>query len=192
MILTDFQGFLKGAALAAVASLALVAAQPASARDAPQIFADLVDKLMPTVVNITTTQNVPQQGPRMRDMPQLPPGSPLAEVSDEGRALQDQIAATARAHGIALVGPNCMGLISVGEGACLSFGPFNPVPEVSGPRIAVQYPHVGAWAFMATLDDRPAGDLPKLTTGASPAYDLTVYPSQVTEIEIEPWSPDWQ
>ena len=27
-------------------------------------FADLVDKLLPTVVNITTTQNVPQQGAR--------------------------------------------------------------------------------------------------------------------------------
>ena len=36
MILTDFQGFLKGAAVAAVASLGLVLAQPAAARDAPQ------------------------------------------------------------------------------------------------------------------------------------------------------------
>ena len=84
MILTDYQGFLKGAAIAAVASLGLVLAQPASARDAPQSFADLVDKLMPTVVNITTTQNVPQQGgPRMRDMPQLPPGSPFEELFKE-------------------------------------------------------------------------------------------------------------
>ena len=84
MILTDFQGFLKGAAIAAVASLSLVLAQPAAARDAPQSFADLVDKLMPTVVNITTTQNVPQQGgPRLRDMPQLPPGSPFEELFKE-------------------------------------------------------------------------------------------------------------
>ncbi len=84
MILIDFQGFLKGAALAAVASLALALAPPASAREAPQSFADLVDKLMPTVVNITTTQNVPQQGgPRMRDMPQLPPGSPFEELFKE-------------------------------------------------------------------------------------------------------------
>ena len=84
MILTDYQGFLKGAAIAAVASLGLVLAQPAAARDAPQSFADLVDKLMPTVVNITTTQNVPQQGgPRLRDMPQLPPGSPFEELFKE-------------------------------------------------------------------------------------------------------------
>jgi len=84
VILTDYQGFLKGAAIAAVASLGLMLAQPALARDAPQSFADLVDKLMPTVVNITTTQNVPQQGgPRMRDMPQLPPGSPFEELFKE-------------------------------------------------------------------------------------------------------------
>jgi serine protease Do len=54
--------------------------QPVEARDAPQSFADMVEVLMPTVVNITTTQNVPQQGPRLRDMPQLPPGSPFEEL----------------------------------------------------------------------------------------------------------------
>lgn len=87
MILSDFHGFSrhfsKGAVLAAVAAFNLAVAQPASARDAPQSFADLVDKLMPTVVNITTTQNVPQQGPRLRDMPQLPPGSPFEELFKE-------------------------------------------------------------------------------------------------------------
>ena len=52
-------------------------------RNAPESFAELVDKLMPTVVNITTTQNVPQQGPELRDMPQLPPGSPFEELFKE-------------------------------------------------------------------------------------------------------------
>ena len=83
MILSDFQGLAKGAALAAVTALGLALAQPVWARDAPQSFAELVDKLMPTVVNITTTQNVPQQGPRLRDMPQLPPGSPFEELFKE-------------------------------------------------------------------------------------------------------------
>ncbi len=87
MILSDFRadfvGLAKGAALAAVTSFGLALAQPVWARDAPQSFADLVDKLMPTVVNITTTQNVPQQGPRLRDMPQLPPGSPFEELFKE-------------------------------------------------------------------------------------------------------------
>lgn len=87
MNLREFQGFSKGA-LAAVAAVGLVLAQPmaaapASAREAPQSFADLVDVLMPTVVNITTTQNLPQQGPRLRDMPQLPPGSPFEELFKE-------------------------------------------------------------------------------------------------------------
>ncbi|MDB5488233.1 MAG: degP, partial [Reyranella sp.] len=80
MILADFQGYFRGAALAAIASLALVATEPAWARQPTESFAELVDKLMPTVVNITTTQNVPQQGPRLRDMPQLPPGSPFEEL----------------------------------------------------------------------------------------------------------------
>ena len=74
--------------MAAVTVFGLALAQPvlvapAEARDAPQSFADLVDKLMPTVVNITTTQNIPQQGQRLRDMPQLPPGSPFEELFKE-------------------------------------------------------------------------------------------------------------
>jgi serine protease Do len=83
VILTDFPGVLRTATVAAVVSLGLALAQPALAKDAPESFADLVDKLMPTVVNITTTQNVPQQGPRLRDMPQLPPGSPFEELFKE-------------------------------------------------------------------------------------------------------------
>ena len=79
----DFLGLSKGVALAAVTAFGLALAQPVWARDAPQSFAELVDKLMPTVVNITTTQNVPQQGPRLRDMPQLPPGSPFEELFKE-------------------------------------------------------------------------------------------------------------
>jgi serine protease Do len=85
---TVFKGFSARAALAAVASAGLMLAQPvlvapAAARDAPQSFADLVDVLMPTVVNITTTQNIPQQGGRLRDLPQLPPGSPFEELFKE-------------------------------------------------------------------------------------------------------------
>ncbi|MBV8408208.1 MAG: DegQ family serine endoprotease [Alphaproteobacteria bacterium] len=83
MNFVDFPGFFRGAAVAVVVSLGLVMAEPVWARDAPQSFADLVDKLMPTVVNITTTQNVPQQGSRLRDMPQLPPGSPFEELFKE-------------------------------------------------------------------------------------------------------------
>ena len=83
MILSGFSAFSRVIAVAAVVAFGAVLAQPAVARDAPDSFADLVDKLLPTVVNITTTQNVPQQGPRLRDMPQLPPGSPFEELFKE-------------------------------------------------------------------------------------------------------------
>ena len=62
MILSGFSAFSRAVAVAAVLAFGTVLAQPAVARDAPDSFADLVDKLLPTVVNITTTQNVPQQG----------------------------------------------------------------------------------------------------------------------------------
>lgn len=78
-----FIGVSRAVALAAATAFAVALIPPAEARDAPQSFADMVDKLLPTVVNITTTQNVPQQGPRLRDMPQLPPGSPFEELFKE-------------------------------------------------------------------------------------------------------------
>src|SRR5512142_2131694 len=71
VILSGFYGVVRTVAVAAVVAFGTVVANPALAREAPQSFADLVDKLLPTVVNITTTQNVPQQGPKLRDMPQL-------------------------------------------------------------------------------------------------------------------------
>ena len=86
MILADSHHFLRGAVLTAVAAFGLLAAEPVLARQPNQpneSFADLVDKLMPTVVNITTTQSMPQQGSRLRDMPQLPPGSPFEELFKE-------------------------------------------------------------------------------------------------------------
>ena len=88
MIFGEVSAFSRKAATVAVTALGLALVQPvfvapAEARDAPESFADLVDKLMPTVVNITSTQNLPQQGQRLRDMPQLPPGSPFEELFKE-------------------------------------------------------------------------------------------------------------
>ncbi len=60
-----------------VASLALP--QPALARSTPESFADLTEKLLPAVVNISTTQTVSAR----EDMPELefsfPPGSPFED-----------------------------------------------------------------------------------------------------------------
>jgi serine protease Do len=64
---------------AALLALAvLVQAVPALARPAPDSFADMAEKLLPAVVNVSTTQTV--QSPQdMPEMPQFPPGSPFEE-----------------------------------------------------------------------------------------------------------------
>jgi serine protease Do len=56
--------------------VALMTAGMAQARPAPDSFADLVDGLLPAVVNISTTQHVAVQGP---ELPEFPPGSPFEE-----------------------------------------------------------------------------------------------------------------
>ncbi|MGB0683947.1 MAG: DegQ family serine endoprotease [Magnetovibrionaceae bacterium] len=64
----------------AIALAVFLAANAAHARSAPDSFADLAERLLPSVVNISTTQTV-QGGPQRRgpDMPQLPPGSPFED-----------------------------------------------------------------------------------------------------------------
>ncbi len=66
-------------ALALPAALPFAAAPPACASEAPSSFADLAAKLLPAVVNISSSttiaaQNGPDQQP---PMPQFPPGSPF-------------------------------------------------------------------------------------------------------------------
>jgi hypothetical protein len=60
-----------------------------------------------------------------------------------------------------------------------------------GPKIGTHAPHLGAWAVEVNLVDRPQGEMPKLTAGPAPAYDLTVLDAEVAEFQIELWS-DWQ
>jgi serine protease Do len=73
-------------AVAAALLLAMPAALPlgsraAAAKPAPDGFADLADKLLPSVVNISTTQTVkPEKRERSTPgRPQFPPGSPFEE-----------------------------------------------------------------------------------------------------------------
>lgn len=53
----------------------------ALARTAPESFADLADRLLPAVVNVSTTQVV--EGNAGIELPQLPPGSPFEEFFKE-------------------------------------------------------------------------------------------------------------
>jgi serine protease Do len=65
--------------------VSLGAPGPAAARGAPESFADLADKLLPSVVNISTTQNVRSPGrERGERQPEfrLPPGSPFDEFRE--------------------------------------------------------------------------------------------------------------
>jgi acetyltransferase len=52
----------------------------------------------------------------------------FAEVGEEGRTLQDQISATARAGGLRLIGPNCFGVINAHAGLNASIGIGLPTP----------------------------------------------------------------
>ncbi len=72
---TKPQTFLIGAFL----TLALMMAQTiaVSARGAPDSFADLAEKVSPSVVNITTTQTIAQ--PNRPALPQVPKGSPFED-----------------------------------------------------------------------------------------------------------------
>jgi len=67
--------------LALLAAL-LLAAGPVLAKPAPDGFAELAAKLLPAVVNISTTQTIKSDKPGGRpgpDIPQFPPGSPFEE-----------------------------------------------------------------------------------------------------------------
>nr|WP_308013045.1 DegQ family serine endoprotease [Inquilinus sp. Marseille-Q2685] len=57
---------------------AILTTGAARAAPAPDSFADLAEKLVPAVVNISTTQKV-QDGQDLPEMPQFPPGSPFDE-----------------------------------------------------------------------------------------------------------------
>jgi serine protease Do len=61
---------------------ATLASRPAVARPAPDSFADLAAKLLPSVVNISTTQTLKSDRGREHagpEIPQFPPGSPFEE-----------------------------------------------------------------------------------------------------------------
>jgi serine protease Do len=66
-------------ALAGLALLALTNSATAESRALPDSFGDLADKLVPAVVNISTTQAMPEKGNEKEsaETPELPPSSPF-------------------------------------------------------------------------------------------------------------------
>jgi len=65
------------AAAAILAFAAIASTSPADAKAAPATFADLAERLLPAVVNVSTTQVI--KGRAGPEMPQLPPGSPFED-----------------------------------------------------------------------------------------------------------------
>ncbi|MBF0325939.1 MAG: DegQ family serine endoprotease [Alphaproteobacteria bacterium] len=66
----------------AVATALLLQVSVAHGREAPAGFADLAEKLLPAVVNISTTQTI-KNPERIPEMPQFPPGSPFEDFFKE-------------------------------------------------------------------------------------------------------------
>jgi serine protease Do len=64
--------------LCAALALSLTLLSPARARPAPDSFAELANKLLPTVVNIATSQTLKPRA--QQNLPKLPPGSPLEDL----------------------------------------------------------------------------------------------------------------
>ncbi len=60
-------------------SILIAPLSQAMARGAPDSFADLADKLLPTVVSIATSQTL-KPGNAQPGLPKLPPGSPLTDL----------------------------------------------------------------------------------------------------------------
>ena len=71
--------------------------------------------------------------------------SGYAEAGEEGQARQRQLAEVARAAGIALVGPNCMGFTNLAAGIPLTFEPLAARAREERPGVAV----VAQSGFMA-------------------------------------------
>jgi acyl-CoA synthetase (NDP forming) len=63
--------------------------------------------------------------------------SGFGEAGAEGKAQQDKLAAIAREHGLALLGPNCLGLVNYRDRIPLTFEALPPPHPADGPAIGV-------------------------------------------------------
>jgi acyl-CoA synthetase (NDP forming) len=61
----------------------------------------------------------------------------FAETGDAGQAQQDAIVQIARDAGMALSGPNCIGLANFADGIPLTYEPLTPPPASDAPSVAI-------------------------------------------------------
>jgi len=63
--------------------------------------------------------------------------SGFAEVGDDGRAEQERLIATARAGGVRMLGPNCIGFTNFADGVALTFETIAPEAIAGRPAVGV-------------------------------------------------------
>lgn len=98
----------------------------------------------------------------------------FSETGPEGRLEQDRIAATAREAGIALLGPNTLGLTNYVDGIPLGFGPNEPNPPAKRPTLAA-IAQSGAMAASMRLSS--------LNRGLAISYSVATGNEAVTGVE---------
>ena len=104
-------------------------------------------------------------------------GARFAEAGGDGQARQDELLAIARAHDMRMIGPNCMGVISLASGFVASFtsapehNDGNGWPDVGAVSVASQSGAVGIQMF-AQLRDRGLGMANWISTGNQADVDV--------------------
>ncbi len=73
------------------------------------------------------------------------------EHGAEGGALAQEVLARARSHGMRVVGPNCLGTISAGNGLCIPFARVRRVP--AGPVAVLSQSGGMLFAYLRELED---------------------------------------
>jgi len=74
----------------------------------------------------------------------------FAEAGGEWKAAQERVAATARAAGIAMCGPNCLGIINYVDGIPLTFSPQQAEKSPAGPGVSIVAQSGGVSAILRT------------------------------------------
>lgn len=100
--------------------------------------------------------------------------SGFGETGEEGRVVQDRIAALANEAGMRLVGPNCMGVVShVGGGRWLNGSYFWALPETAGGLSFVSQSGAFGGMFFAHLRDSGLGLSRFLSVGNAADVSVT-------------------
>ncbi len=105
-----------------------------------------------------------------------------AELGENGQAAQDQIAALAREGGVALAGPNCLGLVNYADNVPLTSGPVLPRPLNGGTGLAVLAQSGGIMGCVINASEARGIPLSyAISTGNEAVLSIIDYFEQVVE-----------